>query len=76
MSRRDPRQTARVVAREDWREKEKKKKASHKLRLEKEFGIVDHPKSDKLYEIAWSFGHSEGFNEVESYYLDMVELLK
>lgn len=44
--------------------------------LEKEFGIVRHPKADLLFQIAWSMGHSSGYHEVWNHYQEMVDLLK
>ena len=47
----------------------------HKAKLESEYGLVGHPKADKLYELAWGYGHSSGYTEVEYYYSELVELL-
>ena len=38
--------------------------------------IADHPKADKLYELAWEEGHSSGYEEVLNYAEDFVELLR
>lgn len=53
------------------RQKEMLRKA-----LEQEFGVVGHPKAEKLWSLAWDFGHAAGDHEVRAYYQDMVELLK
>jgi TPR repeat protein len=41
-----------------------------------ELGIVDNPKADKLYSIAWEQGHSSGYSEVLSYAWNIVDLIK
>ena len=46
-----------------------------KAALEKEYGIVNHPKADKLWEIAWDEGHSSGYSDVEIYYERFLELI-
>lgn len=43
--------------------------------LFKDLGIENHPKRDKIFSLAWQFGHSYGFSEVASYADDIVETL-
>lgn len=43
--------------------------------LAEEFGVSSHPKKDKLYSLAWEYGHSSGLMEVYNYYSELVELL-
>lgn len=50
--------------------------ADHKARLAAEHGLTDHPKLDRLYELAWSHGHASGFSEVEFYFSEFADLLK
>jgi hypothetical protein len=52
------------------------KRAEHKARMEANHGLSGHPKADKLYEIAWEFGHSAGYGEIEIYYDQLVDLVK
>lgn len=40
------------------------------------FGVSDNPKKEKLFEVAWSLGHSSGYGEVWNYYAELVELIK
>jgi hypothetical protein len=41
-----------------------------------EYGIKrDHPKFEKVFDLAWSYGHSSGYSEVESHFMDFVELV-
>lgn len=39
-------------------------------------GVVDHPKADKAYSLAYEHGHSSGFSEIASYFDEFVELIK
>jgi len=55
---------------------ENKERAEHKSRLECQHMIAGHPKADLLYQLAWDFGHSAGFDEVAGYYYELVSLLK
>jgi predicted aminopeptidase len=44
-------------------------------RLEKEYGLTEHPKRELLWDKAWDRGHSAGYDEVELVYGDLAELL-
>ena len=52
------------------------------LRLEEEFrkdliekyNMTGHPKADKIFYKAWNMGCSLGYQEVEEYFQDLVEL--
>jgi hypothetical protein len=37
---------------------------------------LDHPKFEKAFDIAWSYGHGSGFSDVENYFMELVELAK
>lgn len=54
----------------------RKTMAEHKAKLAEEYGVVGHPKLDKLYNLAWAYGHSSGFGEVEYHFRDFVELIR
>lgn len=43
--------------------------------LEAEFGVVGHPKADKLYALAWERGHASGLAEVVTHYEELVDLV-
>lgn len=43
--------------------------------LEIEFDVVGHPKADRLFEISWSDGHSDGLQAVAYRYEKMADLL-
>lgn len=53
-------------------------------RLEQEFkndlfeehGVTDNPKAGKCYGIAYDYGHHAGYQEVASYFDEIVELIK
>ena len=57
-------------------ERQEALKLEHKEKLAKQFGLVGHPKLDKLYDVAWNFGHANGFQEVEYYFADLEELIR
>lgn len=41
-----------------------------------EFGFQDHPKRERVFELAWDRGHSSGFSEVYLVFEELVELIK
>ena len=47
-----------------------------KADLEKQFQVQDNPKKDKLWDLAWEYGHSYDLTEFFHYYNDMVELIR
>lgn len=47
-----------------------------KVRLLEKHGLTDHPKADKLFEMAWEHGHSAGEHEVDYWVQDLAELVK
>lgn len=38
--------------------------------------LVDHPRANDLYNLAWRFGRDKGPDGIYSYYLAMVDLIK
>lgn len=44
--------------------------------LLKENGIVDHPKAQVLWELAWEEGHANGYIEVVMYFEKFLPLIK
>lgn len=56
--------------------KEREQVAAFKDELETVHQIKGHPKAQRLWELAWQHGHSNGLEEVEMYYSDFVELIK
>lgn len=43
--------------------------------LETEHGLVGHPKADKLWALAYEYGHSSGYSSVINYYEEFAELI-
>jgi len=39
------------------------------------YGVIDHPKVELAYDLAWDRGHSAGYHEVVSEFDDIVELI-
>jgi|WetSurMetagenome_2_1015567.scaffolds.fasta_scaffold00157_23 hypothetical protein len=46
-----------------------------KKSLYKEFGVLENPKSDKCYSLAYEHGHSSGYSDIYSYFSEFVELI-
>lgn len=62
-------------SRADSRREEDTKIEEVESRLAKEHGIEGHIKRSKLWSLAWDYGHSSGFSEIENYYREFAELL-
>jgi len=45
-------------------------------KLAHEYEVVNNPKFEKLKNIAWDRGHSEGYYEVLNIFEELVELIK
>lgn len=71
-----PEALERAARRREWKEQEAIEAEALKDRLAAEHRIPRDAKFDKAWSIAWSMGHSSGFSEVESYFHDLVELIK
>lgn len=39
------------------------------------FGLETHPKRQRVFDLAWEYGHADGRREVASFYADLAELL-
>ena len=39
-------------------------------------GIENNSKREDCYRIAWEYGHSSGYSEIEIYFQELVELIK
>jgi hypothetical protein len=44
--------------------------------LFKKYEVSENPKKDLCYSKAYEMGHSSGFNEIEIYFSDLVDLIK
>jgi hypothetical protein len=49
--------------------------AQFKKDLLEHYGITDHPRADRAFEIAWEYGHSDGYESVALVMDDLVELM-
>ncbi|MFV2015178.1 MAG: hypothetical protein ACC656_07120 [Candidatus Heimdallarchaeota archaeon] len=56
-------------------ERHQKHFVEFKADLAETYKISDHPKLDKLFDMAWERGHSEGLNSVEIEFAELSELL-
>jgi flagellar biosynthesis/type III secretory pathway protein FliH len=62
--------------REEWRAKERAEIEATKVRLSERYGVKRDEKFEKAWNLAWDYGHSSGFMEVEMYFQDLAELIK
>lgn len=47
-----------------------------KLDLLAEYGVSENPKAGRCFDLAWAYGHGSGFEEVDAYFADLVDLIK
>lgn len=47
----------------------------HKDYLKEKYEVKDNQKADECYNLAYDYGHSNGLDEVENYFSDMVWLI-
>ncbi len=40
------------------------------------YGVMDNPKAERCFQLAWEHGHSDGYNEVEIHFSVFVDLIK
>lgn len=50
--------------------------ARFKEDLLKEHGVVGHPKVEKVWALAWDYGHSHGFHSVAGFFAELADLIK
>ena len=66
---------ARRARRKALREAEERRGQEFRDILTVSYGTAEHPKAQRLFEIAWDLGHSSGYKEVLYWYDDLVDLL-
>lgn len=57
----------------------KQDKAYARLRKEMDFYTPDRmpkEKADKIFALAWDYGHANGLSDVKNYYMDIVEVAR
>ncbi len=62
--------------RQAYRDEINKINEEFKLALFKEYGVETNPKREQAFDKAWEEGHSTGYDDVEIYFSDFVELIK
>ena len=63
--------------RELWGERDQIRDEAFKNLLVEEYGVPrTHPRFDKAYGLAYDYGHSSGYSEIENYFMSLVELIK
>lgn len=66
----------RKTMRKAYNDRQAEIQAEFRADLEDEYETAGHPKADKLWELAWDYGHSSGLREVELHYAEFAELVK
>lgn len=62
--------------RRQWREQEERDIEASKQRMARETGVPrSHPKFERLWDMAWQEGHSNGISEVEQYFREFAQLV-
>lgn len=62
--------------RKEWDKRVLKSEERWKNWLFEDEEVEDNPKRERCFGIAWEQGHSCGYEEVESYFREIVELIK
>lgn len=44
--------------------------------LFEEFGVTGNPKAQKVFDLAWDYGHENGFSGIYFFFADIVVLIK
>jgi hypothetical protein len=59
-----------------YHEENKRLQDEFRRDLIEEYGMTDHPKADKIFNKAWDMGSSLGYQSIQEYFEDFVELFK
>lgn len=60
----------------EYRKKQQELITKFQNDLFEELGIYNHPKREKLYDLAWVYGKSEGLSSVFDYAAELVDLIQ
>jgi len=52
------------------------RETAFKKLLAEEYGVAGNPRFEKCYDIAYSYGHSSGYSDVENYFSTLVDLIR
>jgi hypothetical protein len=63
-------------AQEAYREETRKVDEAFKLALYKEYHVSRCKKREEAFRLAWDYGHSAGYHEIEHYFTELVTLIK
>lgn len=62
--------------RADHQEAEAERIRQFKVDLFAAYGVTEHPKAERAFSLAWELGHSAGLHETETFFSDLVDLIK
>jgi hypothetical protein len=57
-------------------EESKKLQDEFKRDLINKYKMTNHPKAEKIFNKAWDFGYSSGYEDIEYYFQDLIELFE
>lgn len=64
------------LAKRIYHEEQSKIDEAFKLALFEEYGVNNHPKRERIFEKAWSRGHSDGYSQVEYEFSELVDIIQ
>lgn len=59
-----------------YQEGEAERLRQFKVDLFAAYGVTGHPKAERAFSLAWELGHSAGLHETETFFSDLVDLIK
>lgn len=62
--------------RHEWMKEENRLTELFKNDLFRFYEVQSNPKREKLYDMSWEYGHSNGFSELLNVFNDLVDLIK
>lgn len=49
--------------------------SDHMMSLFEKYGVNDTPQARQVYALAWDYGHSSGYSEVELYFDELISIV-
>jgi len=71
-----PDDVAYLKARKAYNDEIARLSAEFKADLFEYHDVTGHPKAERVFSLAWDYGHSAGLGEVANYFDDLVDLIK
>ena len=68
-----------TMVKETWEERRRRQRQEIQdfaNMLFEKYQVQDNPKAQKAFDIAWDYGHSSGYNEVEIMFEELLPLIE